>query len=43
VVNRLEFSVDRRLVRNPSAAPAWISCNGEAVEIPGGETRTLAG
>lgn len=37
-LDRLRFSASGRIVHNPSAQPAWISLEGEAVEIPGGQT-----
>jgi len=42
-LRRLEFSVGGTLVRNPSAGSVWITANGEAVEIAGGETKRLDG
>lgn len=37
-VDALRYSVDSRMVHNPTAIPVWISAEGESVEIPGGET-----
>jgi len=33
----LEFSVKRDIVYNPSAISVWLSVNGRAVEVKGGE------
>lgn len=38
VMERLVFSVDGRIICNPSAQSAWISIDGVATEIPGGAT-----
>ncbi len=37
----LKFSVDRKMVYNPSARPVWIGVDGEAVKIDAGELLTL--
>jgi peptidoglycan/xylan/chitin deacetylase (PgdA/CDA1 family) len=34
----LRFSVDRRIVHNPSAIEVWVGADGEAVRIGAGET-----
>lgn len=39
VMKRLEFSADSSMVRNPSAMPAWLSVDGEAVKIMPGELK----
>lgn len=39
--NRLEYNVERTLVRNPSAIPVWIYANGKNVEILPGEVKEL--
>ncbi|MDR6885445.1 polysaccharide deacetylase family protein [Bacillus sp. 3255] len=36
-LDRLRYSADRRIVHNPSAMSVWISVEGEAVEIAGGQ------
>ncbi|WP_206438402.1 polysaccharide deacetylase family protein [Paenibacillus whitsoniae] len=41
-LGRLRFSVDSRIVHNPSAASVWISAEGDAVEIPGGAVVQLS-
>jgi hypothetical protein len=41
-LKQLQFSVDEAIVRNPSATPVWVSIDGHAVKIEGGEIRTLA-
>lgn len=37
----LRISADGRMLHNPSAAPVWVSANGETVEIKGGATVRL--
>ncbi len=37
----LRFSVDSRIVNNPSATPVWIGVDGEPVKIGAGQTVTL--
>lgn len=41
-LSQLRFSVSCRLIQNPSAMPVWVSAEGDAVEIPGGETVRLS-
>lgn len=40
-VQRLQFSVDRHHVFNPSAMDVWISADGEPKEVPSGKTTHL--
>jgi hypothetical protein len=40
-LKQLQFSVDESLVLNPSAIPVWLSVDGHAVKIEGGEIRIL--
>jgi hypothetical protein len=35
-LKQLQFSVDETIIRNPSAAPVWISVDRQAVKIDGG-------
>lgn len=37
----LKFSVDRKLVHNPSATSVWFSIDGEAIRVDPGKTMTL--
>lgn len=41
-MGRLQFSVDRTLVRNPSSVSVWISVDNEPVEIKPGEIKRLS-
>lgn len=41
IMKRLEFSADCAMVKNPSAAPAWLSVNGTPVKIMPGELKQL--
>lgn len=36
-IENLRFSIDSKLIHNPSALSVWISVEGNAVEIPGGQ------
>jgi hypothetical protein len=40
-LERLRFSVDRRLVHNPSAVDVWISAEGESVKLSAGQVHQL--
>ena len=40
-VRGLQYSVDGSLIRNPSAQDVWVSVEGEAVRVAGGETMRL--
>jgi len=37
----LRFSVDRKMVRNPSAIPVWIGVDGEAAKVEPGKSLSL--
>lgn len=41
VCNRLQFAASLKFVYNPSVASAWLSVNGNVVEVKGGEQVTL--
>jgi hypothetical protein len=40
-LKQLQFSVDATLVRNPSSTAIWISLDGQAVKIDGGQSRII--
>jgi hypothetical protein len=40
-LRNLKFSVDRKMVYNPSAIAVWIGVDGEAVKVEAGEMVTL--
>ncbi|MDQ1914161.1 polysaccharide deacetylase family protein [Paenibacillus sp. GD4] len=40
-IGRLRFSVDGRLIHNPSASSVWVSAEGDCVEIPAGQVVRL--
>lgn len=40
-VRGLHYSVDGSILQNPSASDVWVSVEGEAVRIAGGETKRL--
>jgi hypothetical protein len=37
-IERLCFSADCRIIHNPSAVSVWVSADGDALEIPAGQT-----
>ncbi|SNX53390.1 polysaccharide deacetylase family protein [Thermoanaerobacterium sp. RBIITD] len=37
-LKNLKFSVDRKIITNPSSIPVWIDVDGESVKINSGET-----
>jgi hypothetical protein len=39
---RLQFSADCRVVRNPSASSVWLYADDRLVEVPGGAVVALA-
>lgn len=41
VLRGLQISVDGRTLYNPAAGAAWVSVDGQAVEVPGGATVRL--
>ena len=41
--NRLVYSIDGTMVKNPTARTLWFSLNGETVSIGAGETKKLEG
>lgn len=41
-LQRLQFSADGALVRNPSARPVWLNRDGHPVELPAGTLTSLA-
>jgi hypothetical protein len=40
-LHSLRFSVDCQIIHNPSAISVWVSAEGDAIEIPGGQTIRL--